>query len=155
MAWRHRAALLPAADFELRFSYTRLRALDLDTGGPLLRRPEDKASADLRWNPASDWNVRISGTYVGARPDRDYNTWPYPVVDLAAYFLLDADLTFDAGPKVQVFLRGDNLWTPVTKRSMDTGTARRSIYAGVPASRVGALDRELKRGSTSNPRASR
>jgi len=37
------ATLQPAADLELRFSYTHLRALDLDTGGPLLRRPKDKA----------------------------------------------------------------------------------------------------------------
>jgi vitamin B12 transporter len=128
----------PAADLELRVSYTRMRASDLDTGAPLPRRPKDKAGADLRWKPASDWSVRISGTYVGARPDRDYNNWPYPVVTLGAYFLVDADLAFDAGPKIQVYLRGDNLLDARYETVYGYGTARRSVYAGVRV-KIGAL----------------
>ncbi|MGD0781861.1 MAG: TonB-dependent receptor [Candidatus Aminicenantales bacterium] len=134
-------AFLPAADLELRLSYTRLRALDLDTDAPLLRRPKDKASADLRWKPASAWDVRITGTYVGARPDQDFNTWPYPVVSLAAYFLLDADLSFDAGPKVQIYLRGDNLLDVRYETVYGYGTPRRSVYAGVRV-KLGALNRD-------------
>ncbi len=135
------ATLQPAADLELRFSYTHLRALDLDTGGPLLRRPKDKAGTDLRWKPAPDWDLGIAGTYVGARSDRDYNDWPYPVVGLAAYFLLDADLIFDAGSKVHIFLRGDNLLDARYETVYGYGTARRSIYAGVRV-KIGALSRD-------------
>ena len=122
----------------MRFFYTRLRAVDLDSGGPLLRRPKDKAGADLRWKPARAWELGISGTSVGARPDRDYNTWPYPVMGLAAYFLLNADLSFDAGPKVQLYLRGDNLLDARYDTVYGYGTPRRSIYAGVKV-KLGAL----------------
>lgn len=132
------AQVRPSADLELRFSYTRLRALDLDTGGPLLRRPKDKAGAELHWKPAGAWDLGLRGSYVGARPDRDYNTWPYPVVGLSAYFLLDADLTFDAGPKVQIYLRGDNLLDARYETVYGYGTPRRSIYAGVKV-KLGAL----------------
>ena len=60
---------------------------------------------------------------------------------LAAYFLVDADLTFDAGPKVQVYLRGDNLLDARYETVYGYGTARRSVYAGVRV-KLGALNRD-------------
>jgi outer membrane cobalamin receptor len=59
-------------------------------------------------------------------------------VGLSAYFLLDADLTFDAGPKVQIYLRGDNLLDARFETVYGYGTPRRSIYAGVKV-KLGAL----------------
>jgi len=63
------------------------------------------------------------------------------VVGLAAYFLLDADLIFDAGSKVHIFLRGDNLLDARYETVYGYGTARRSIYAGVRV-KIGALSRD-------------
>jgi vitamin B12 transporter len=124
-------AFQPTAAFDMRLSYTHMTARDLDNGAALPRRPKDKASADLRWKPASSWDVGFTGTYVGARPDRDYNAWLYPEVRLSPYFLLDADVTFDAGPRVQLYLRGDNLLDARYETVYGYGTARRSVYAGV------------------------
>jgi len=135
------AAFHPLADIDVRLSYTRLSALDLDAGSPLLRRPKDKAAADLRWKPAAGWDLRLAGTFVGACPDRDFNAWPYPVLTLDPYFLLDADVTFDAGPKVQIYLRGDNLLDARYETVYGYGTPRRSVYAGVRV-KLGALNRD-------------
>ncbi len=73
-----------------RVSATWQDAEDLDTGEPLLRRPEQSASAVVTWRPgiaaARDWTFDAAGRYVGARADFGRDLPSHTVVDLAAAY---------------------------------------------------------------------
>ncbi len=125
------ASLQPSTALDLRFSYTRMTATDLDDDAPLLRRPRDKASAEARWRPARALEIRAFGSFVGNRPDRDYVAWPYPLATLHSYVLLDADVSFDVGPKTRIFLRLDNLFDERYETVFGYGTPRLSAYVGI------------------------
>lgn len=94
---------------DLKLSYTRLEALDLETGAPLPRRPKDKLAADLAWAFASRWEAGISAVFTGPRPDRDYTAWPAAEATLQSFLLLGARVSFDLGSGVRAFLRLDNI----------------------------------------------
>lgn len=61
---------------------------DLVPGQPLLRRPTHSGSATLRIAPQRG-SVAITATYVGKRPDLDFNEFPSPTVALPAYTKVD------------------------------------------------------------------
>lgn len=70
--------------FRGRVEATWLDTENLDTGEPLVRRPDESAGAVLSWAPA-DWTLSAVGRYVGERPDLGGVTLPsYAVADLAA-----------------------------------------------------------------------
>jgi vitamin B12 transporter len=93
----------------LRAAYTRMNAVDEDSGLDLLRRPKDKISAgvDLRLFGALDVNLRLSR--IGRRSDLDFNSWPSAPIVLPAYTLLDAAVSLPAGRGLELFLRLDNI----------------------------------------------
>jgi vitamin B12 transporter len=75
--------------FAARLDGTWLETENLDTGEPLLRRPEESANLVLTARPA-DWTLNLETRYVGERPDIDESTFSramnpsYVRVDLAA-----------------------------------------------------------------------
>jgi vitamin B12 transporter len=124
----------PANDLDLRAGYTRLEAKDLDSGADLLRRPKDKVSAGLDFGFLKKWALHLGLVYVGKRPDKNFSVWPYPDVILSGYALLDAALSFDLNPRVQVFGRLDNMLDQKYEFVYGYGTPRFSAYAGVRVS---------------------
>lgn len=75
--------------FSARLNGTRLETENLDTGDPLLRRPEESANLVLTARPAA-WTFNVETRYLGDRPDIDEATGirrtnpSYLRVDLAA-----------------------------------------------------------------------
>lgn len=124
----------PANDLELRAGYTGLEAKDLDSGADLLRRPKDKVSARLDYGFLKKWALHLDLVYVGKRPDKNFSVWPYPDVILTGYALLDAALSFDLSPQVQVFGRLDNMLDQKYELVYGYGTPRLSAYAGIRVS---------------------
>jgi vitamin B12 transporter len=125
------ARFQPSEAVDLRFSYTRMDARDLDAGTALLRRPKDKAVIEAWLRPLRKWELRLSASYVGSRADKDYSAWDAPIVTLRDYFLADADLAFKAGPRTRLFLRLDNLFDERYETVYGYGTPRLSAYGGV------------------------
>ena len=78
-----------------------LDAENLDTGGPLLRRPEESASLVVFVRPG---NLTIGGVarYVGDRTD-------FGDVALAAYTTVDLSLALRLGERWEPFLRVENV----------------------------------------------
>ena len=113
-------------------------ARDLDAGTVLPRRPRDKAAVEAFWRLFPRWEVRLSAAFIGSRPDRDYTAAGYPAVTLKDYFLADADISYQAGPKTRVFLRIDNLFDERYETVYGYGTPRLSAYGGV---RIGFGDK--------------
>ncbi len=88
--------------FDGRLVATWLDAENLDTGGPLLRRPEESASLVVFVRPG---NFTVGGVarYVGDRTD-------FGAVPLAAYTTLDLSLALRLGERWQPFVRVENVF---------------------------------------------
>jgi vitamin B12 transporter len=101
------SASLPASTWA-RASYTWLDAEDLDTGLPLLRRPEHRASVTVGGDLGRGASAELTGLWVGERDDVDATT--YARVTSPAYLRVDAAVT---GPRVlgglSPFVRAVNL----------------------------------------------
>ncbi len=112
-------------------TYTHLDTRDRATDLPLLRRPRDRVSLILNRKLLSNrvnWNVSFN--YIGQRFDRDFNQFPAPRVVLHRYIVINSALTYDVSPRMQFFLRGDNLTNEVYQEVFGFGTAAISGYGG-------------------------
>lgn len=58
-------------------------------GEALIRRPTHSGTASLRITPRRS-SIALAGSYVGKRPDIDFNQFPSPTVTLPAYTRIDA-----------------------------------------------------------------
>ena len=120
----------PDRSLTFRASYTRLSARDEHSGAALLRRPRDKFAADCGARLAGRLDVLLSVLAVGARPDRDYSAYPYPVVTLPAYALVNAVLSTPVSPALDVFLRLDNIFGARYEMVWGYGTYGFGVSAG-------------------------
>ena len=89
---------LPTSSFSATASITvaepRITRVNSDAGGlqvgqALLRRPTHSGAASLRFSPHKASFI-VSASYVGKRPDVDFNQFPSPTVTLPAYVRVDA-----------------------------------------------------------------
>ncbi len=87
---------------DARLAATWLDAENLDTGGPLLRRPQESASLVVFVRPR-DWTVGGVLRYVGDRTD-------FGDVALAAYTTLDLSLAWHPGARWEPFVRVENVF---------------------------------------------
>jgi vitamin B12 transporter len=100
----------PDRSLSFRASYARLSARNEVSGEALLRRPRDKFTMEGGARLLGRVDLLLSVLVVGARPDRDYSAYPYPVVTLPAYALVNAVLSAPVGPSLDLFLRLDNIF---------------------------------------------
>ncbi len=84
-------------------TYMYLKTEDLETGDPLLRRPENGASLGVSWWPISNFSFAPRLLYVGERADADPLTGD-PVED-PSYVRLDFVLRWQATPILAPYLR--------------------------------------------------
>jgi vitamin B12 transporter len=96
-------------DLRGRVSYTRLEAKDLDEGSALLRRPREKFAALFDGTFVKKWAASLSVVFTGRRPDQDFSAYPARDVTLPGYWLIGASLSCDIVPRLQAFIRLDNL----------------------------------------------
>ncbi len=62
----------------------------LQVGQALLRRPTHSGAVSFKVAPPHSGSLTITGSYVGKRPDVDFNQFPSPTVTLPAYVRVDA-----------------------------------------------------------------
>lgn len=121
----------PTDDITLNVSYTRTDTEDKATGEELLRRPKDKASADVNYRCAGKGNVSLGVLVVGGRDDYDYSTFPAARVRLGGYTLVNLAASYDITGNIQVSGRVDNLFDKEYEEVRGYGTYGFSAYAGV------------------------
>jgi len=111
-------------------SYTRLSARDLDAGAGLLRRPRDKFAAEAGARIAGRFDLTLTALRVGQRLDRDFSSIPYRTVTLPAYVLLDAVLATAVAPRLELFVRLDNILDARYEQVWGYGAPRFSVGTG-------------------------
>ncbi len=100
------ANLLPS--LTLRGSWTHLRASDLDSGSPLLRRPENSLHFDLSYNRGS-LSLAAELNYIGSRFDVNYSAYPAETVKLKPVAIANLLLNYELNKTLSVFLHLQNL----------------------------------------------
>jgi vitamin B12 transporter len=108
------------------FTYTLMATENLDTGKPLLRRPEHKASLRATWRPDKKTVVTAGISYVGEREDVGSTT-------LEAYTTVDVAAHWDVRPTLRLFAKISNLFDEEYEEAVGYGTAGRTLTAGVRA----------------------
>jgi vitamin B12 transporter len=109
-------------------AYTELRAVDLETGFRLNRRPEHEGRFGLAITPMPGLTIEPSIVYVGERFD-----FPREVNKLPAYGRLDVYAEYKINQTFSVYARGENLTNARYEEVMNYGTPGRSAYAGIKA----------------------
>ncbi len=92
----------------LRASWTHLRARDLDSGTPLLRRPENSLHLDLSYTRGS-LNLAVELNYIGSRLDVNYSAYPAETVKLKPAAIANLLLNYELDKPLSVFLHIQNL----------------------------------------------
>ncbi|MDI6698274.1 MAG: TonB-dependent receptor [Candidatus Saccharicenans sp.] len=98
----------PLKSLTLRASWTHLRARDLDTGTPLLRRPENSLHFDLSYTRGS-LNLAAELNYIGSRFDVNYSAYPAETVKLKPATIANLLLTYELNQPLTLFLHLQNL----------------------------------------------
>jgi vitamin B12 transporter len=62
---------------------------DLHEGDALIRRPQRSGAGSITWARAGSGSFSLMASYVGERPDIDFNEFPSPTVTLPAYTKVD------------------------------------------------------------------
>jgi vitamin B12 transporter len=94
-------SILPNLAIDATYMY--LKTENLETGDPLLRRPENGASLGVDWRPIAGFDLSPRLLYVGPRADADALTGA-PVED-PSYLRLDVIARWQATPHLAPYLR--------------------------------------------------
>jgi vitamin B12 transporter len=123
----------PFDDVSFSATYTRTEARDKDTDAELLRRPKHKLTASLNYNLFKKANLHLSFIYIGERDDEyyDFLTWTSTRETLPGYSLLNAAISFNFTPNLQIFCRLDNIFNKEYEMIKGYGTPGFSVYGGV------------------------
>ncbi len=117
------AAGYAAGRFHGRLEATWLEAENLDTGEPLVRRPEESAHLVLAWTPEA-WTLSAAGRHVGERPDLGGVVLPaHSVADLAA--------SWSARAWLEPYVRIDNALDEEYEEVADFPAPGRTLSGGV------------------------
>ncbi len=110
-------------------TYTRTKAKDEDTDDDLLRRPRQKFSANLNYSFQAKGNINLTFIHIGKQDDMDFSTWLR--ITLPSYSLLNAAVSFNFTPNLQIFSRLDNILDKEYEVIKGYGTPGFSVYGGV------------------------
>ena len=110
-------------------TYMYLKTEDLETGDPLLRRPENGASLGLSWSPISNFSFAPRLLYVGERADADPLTGD-PVED-PSYLRLDFVVRWQATSILAPYLRMINATNHAYQEAAGYPAAGRLVAGGL------------------------
>ena len=122
--------LRPKEVWMISAEYTRTNAKDRDSGEYLLRRPRDKFTARIQWNPRRGFQLSMNLIYTGKRQDMMWIGWTPAPVTMADFTLLNAAVSYEPIKGLELFLRIDNILDASYELVKGYGTYGRAVYAG-------------------------
>lgn len=109
---------------------------DLKVGDALVRRPTHSGNAVVSYSSPTSASVSVQASYIGKRPDYDFNQFPSPVVTLPAYVKLDFAGSFavfhsaTGSSAVSITGRVDNVLDKKYQDVLHYAAARRTFLIG-------------------------
>ncbi len=120
----------PSENFAISASYTHTTARDKKTNEALLRRPRDKFTASLNLRFLAKGHFVLSIIHLGVRADQEWIDWISTRVQMGSFTLLNAAVSYDILPTIQLFLRLDNILDQQYEMIKGYGTPGFSAYGG-------------------------
>ena len=117
------------------YTYTDIQT-DVPTtndASPLLQKPTDQAGLDVDYHSGAV-EAGATATYVGARPDFNFSTYPYSPVTLSEYYLVNVRASYQINTQLKLFARVDNLFNEYYEEVYGYGTPGLSAYVGTKIS---------------------
>ena len=118
----------------LRLAYTYTEAENETTGEALLRRPKNKSSVTLVYQPTSRFRSQVQWRMYSSRFDNDFNQYPPERVALGGYGILDIATSYQLSERFQLFARIDNLFDKEYQEVLGYGTMGAAAYGGFTVS---------------------
>jgi len=118
----------------LNASYTLTNTIDkapTDENFSLIRRPKNSAALTFNYNFSNEANANFDIVYVGKRDDEDFSVYPYRIVQLSAYTLLNISAAYSILKNVQLYGRIENALNEKYEDVWGFGTAGRTGYIGL------------------------
>jgi vitamin B12 transporter len=109
---------------------------DLKVGDALIRRPTHTGNAVLSYSSPTSASFSVQASYIGKRPDYDFNQFPSPVVTLPSYVKLDVAgslaifHTATGSSSVSITGRVDNVLDRKYEDILHYAAARRAFLIG-------------------------
>ena len=120
-------------DLTVRADYTYTHTLDLQTGQPLLRRPEHKAGLEAFWTLGA-LDLGTSLEYVGTRSDVSFVNFVETNVVMPRYFLANLMASLKVDDHLKFFGRVNNLFNESYEEVWGFGTPALSVFMGTNVS---------------------
>lgn len=108
-------------------------------GRPLLRRPAHRVTATLAWAPRDAGSIRVEGSWVDEREDRDFTVMPADRVVLDDYVRLDLSARWpvlerrDGRPSLVPTVRVDNVLDADYQEVFNFPARGRTVFVGAEA----------------------
>lgn len=120
-------------NFYAHLTYTYTDAVDLsnESESKLIRRPKDKLTLSLSYNPIEKLNLNTSIRHIGERGDEDFSVFPSARVKLESYTIVDFSVNYKLLSSMRLFGRVENLFDADYEEVIFYGTLGRSFYAGL------------------------
>lgn len=121
----------PLKTLSLQASYTYTDAKDPISGDPLLRRPRNKLSLSMNYQPHPKVSINLNASHIGQRNDLDFNVFPVRLTKLTPVTLINVALRYDVTPHMNVFAKLVNLLDTPYESVKGYGMPRISAYGGI------------------------
>lgn len=112
-------------------AYTYTNTENRQTDESLLRRPRNKGSVTVIYEPTSRITSQLQWRVYGTRFDNDYSTFPPTRVALAGYGIVDLAITFRASDTFDLYTRVENLFDQEYEEVLGYGTMGCTAVGGI------------------------
>ena len=128
---------------EVEASWSPIRQLDL--GGALtfldaeegeiteIRRPDFTGRANITWRPIDSLSLTATLDHTGEQLDSDFATFPATTVELEAFTLIGANISYDINDIITLSVRGENLFDEDYQEVVGFNAPGRQIFGGIRA----------------------
>lgn len=117
-----------------RLAYTYTDTENDTTGEALLRRPKNKNSLTVVYQPTSRFRSQVQWRVYSSRFDNDFNTYPPERVSLGGYGIVDLAASYQLSQRFELFARVDNLFDKEYQEVLGYGTLGAAAYGGIKVS---------------------
>lgn len=125
----------PFKNLQMRTSYTYTDTKDLGPsatqGDPLLRRPRNKASFNINYQPIKRLNINLDITHTGQRSDMDFFYFPSKEVKLKSFTMINLAMDFALTERMGIYGRLVNMLDTPYETVKGYGNPRISAYGGL------------------------
>ncbi len=117
-----------------RLAYTYTEAENDSTQQALLRRPKNKNSLTVVYQPTNRIRAQVQWRLYSSRFDNDFNTEPPSRVTLGGYGIVDLAISYKLRESVELFAKVDNLFDKEYQEVYGYGTLGAAGYGGIKLS---------------------